>query len=170
MTNARKIPMPIISKMSREQFADVLGGVFEHAPWVAEAAWDAGPFRTRELLHDTMMEMVRRAAPERQLKLLRGHPDLATRLAVTDHSAMEQRSAGLDRLSEAEYETFMACNAAYTDKFGFPFIMAVRGKDKADILAAMRARIANDAETERETALAEIRRITGFRLADLLEA
>ena len=169
MTSARKIPMLVVDKLSREQFVDVLGGICEHSPWVAEAAWEARPFRTRYTLHEKMMEEVYRAPLERQLELLRAHPDLATRLHVTDMSAREQQGAGLDQLSEAEYETFMAGNKAYTDKFGFPFIMAVRGKSKLEILAAMQARIENDPQKEHETALSEIRRITDFRLADLLE-
>jgi len=166
----RKIPMLVISKMSREQFVAVLGGIFEHAPWVAERAWESRPFRTRDVLHERMLDVVREASPELQLSLLRGHPDLATRLQVTDYSAQEQRSAGLDQLTEAEYAAFMTSNQAYTDKFGFPFIMAVKGKSKEEILSAMHGRIDNDEATERQTAFVEIRKITGFRLEELLEA
>lgn len=169
MANSRKIPMLVVGKLSQEQFVTVLGGVFEHAPWIAAEAWHERPFRTREKLHGAMMDVARRSEPEALLALLRGHPDLATRLQVTEYSAREQQGAGLDRLTEAEYETFLSCNRAYTDKFGFPFIMAVRGRNKDEILAAMKARIGNDEATERETALSEIGAITGFRLADLLE-
>ena len=166
----RKIPMPVISKMSREQFVAVLGGIFEHAPWVAERAWESRPFRTRAALHESMMEVVRQASPELQLALLRGHPDLATRQRVTDYSAQEQRGAGLDQLTDAEYAAFMADNKAYSDKFGFPFILAVKGKSKEQIVSAMQERTGNDEATEKQTAFVEIRKITGFRLEQLLEA
>ncbi|MFC5532404.1 2-oxo-4-hydroxy-4-carboxy-5-ureidoimidazoline decarboxylase [Cohnella yongneupensis] len=170
MMNRRKIPMLVVSKLSREQFVAVLGGIFEHAPWIADKAWESRPFRTRVLLHDKMLDIVRRATAEAQLGLLRGHPDLATRLKVTEYSSREQQSAGLDQLTEAEYESFMSFNKAYTDKFGFPFIMAVKGRGKEEIMAAMQARIENEVSTEMETAFAEIRKITGFRLEELLEA
>ncbi len=169
-TTGRKIPMAVIGKMSQEQFVAVLGGIFEHAPWVAERAWESRPFRTRAVLHERMLDAVRQASPEQQLSLLRGHPDLATRLQVTDYSAQEQRSAGLDQLSENEYSAFMAGNQAYTDKFGFPFIMAIKGKSKEEILSAMQERIDNDEATEKQTAFVEISKITGFRLEQLLEA
>ncbi|MBB6675454.1 2-oxo-4-hydroxy-4-carboxy-5-ureidoimidazoline decarboxylase [Cohnella nanjingensis] len=165
-----KIPMLVVSKMSRAQFVGVLGGIFEHSPWVAEQAWEARPFRTREALHEAMMTAVAASPEARILELLCAHPDLGTRLAVTDYSASEQQGAGLDRLTPEEYGTFSAANRAYVDKFGFPFILAVRGKTKDDILEAMKARQANEPAAERAEALAQIKQITGWRLADLLGA
>lgn len=164
------IPILVISKMSKEQFAEVLGGIFEHAPWVAEQAWEYRPFRTRTHLHEIMMGVVERAPQEAVTALFRGHPDLATRLQVTEFSASEQRGAGLDQLNPEEYEQFASYNKEYTDKFGFPFIMAVRGRSKSEILTAMKARIHHSEEEEREKALGEIKQITGFRLDDLLES
>jgi 2-oxo-4-hydroxy-4-carboxy-5-ureidoimidazoline decarboxylase len=164
------IPLLVVSKMSREQFKDILGGIFEHAPWVAEGAWEFRPFRTRKQLHETMMDVVRQAPEEKVTELFRSHPDLATRLQVTEYSAAEQQGAGLNQLTQEEYERFAAYNKEYTSKFGFPFIMAVKGRSKAEILIAMQARINHTEAAERKTALDEIRKITGFRLEDLLES
>lgn len=112
------------------------------------------------------MAVVHDASPEEQLALIRAHPELAGRAAValTEASAAEQASAGLDRLSQAEFDRFHALNAAYRDKFGFPFIICVRRTDKAGILAAMERRLANDRDTEIEKALAEIGEIVRLRL------
>ncbi|MCD9023324.1 2-oxo-4-hydroxy-4-carboxy-5-ureidoimidazoline decarboxylase [Cohnella silvisoli] len=170
MRTKLRIPMLVISKMSREQFTEVLGGIFEHAPWVAASAWELRPFKSRKELHDRMMDVVKRAPKETVTALFRGHPDLATRLQVTEYSASEQHGAGLDQLTQEEYEHFVAYNRDYTEKFGFPFIMAVKGKGRSEILIAMKTRINHSEAEERETALVEIGKITGFRMEDLLEA
>jgi 2-oxo-4-hydroxy-4-carboxy-5-ureidoimidazoline decarboxylase len=117
-------------------------------------------------LHAGLMQVVREAAPEEQLALIRAHPELAGKAAValTEASAAEQASAGLDRLTREEFERFHALNAAYSARFGFPFIICVRLTDKAGILAAMERRLGNDRETEIETALAEIGEIVRLRL------
>jgi 2-oxo-4-hydroxy-4-carboxy-5-ureidoimidazoline decarboxylase len=162
--------MLVVSKMSKEQFVEVLGGIFENAPWVAEGAWEHRPFKTRKQLHDKMMDIVRQASDATVTALFRGHPDLATRLEVTEYSAAEQQGAGLSQLSAEEFEIFASNNREYTEKFGFPFIMAVKGKSKKEILLAMKIRIDHSEAEERETALEEIGKITGFRLEDLLEA
>ncbi|QJD83420.1 2-oxo-4-hydroxy-4-carboxy-5-ureidoimidazoline decarboxylase [Cohnella herbarum] len=164
------IPMLVVSKMSREQFTEVLGGIFENAPWVAESAWEQRPFKTRKQLHDAMLGVIARAPEEQITALFRGHPDLATRLEVTEYSAAEQQGAGLSQLTQDEYEIFAALNREYTDKFGFPFIMAVKGKGKNEIRMAMKIRVHHSEAEERETALGEIGKITGFRLEQLLEA
>lgn len=158
-----------INAMDRDEFVRTLGGVFEHSPWVAESAWALRPFASGQELHEAMMRTVRRSGPDAILELLRAHPDLGTRLAVSDYSAAEQQGAGLGELTPEEYETFRGLNESYVGKFGFPFILAVRGKNKEDILAAMQKRIDHSPEAEREQALREIERITGFRLADLIE-
>ncbi|RED65986.1 2-oxo-4-hydroxy-4-carboxy-5-ureidoimidazoline decarboxylase [Cohnella lupini] len=164
------IPMLVISKMSREQFTEVLGGIFENAPWVAQGAWEHRPFKTRKQLHDKMLDIVRQASPDTITDLFRGHPDLATRLEVTEYSAAEQQGAGLNQLTQEEFDRFAAYNREYTEKFGFPFIMAVKGKSKNEIMLAMKIRVHHSEQEERETALGEIGKITGFRLEDLLEA
>jgi OHCU decarboxylase len=160
---------------AREQFVARFGGVFEHSPWIAEQAWDSGLVTGRmsaEGLHKTMMTALRAASEETKLKLINAHPDLAGRLALagrlTADSTKEQASAGLAYLTEGEKARFTALNEAYKAKFGFPFIMAVKGRTKNEILAAFETRIAHDRATEFTTALAEIEKITLMRLRDML--
>lgn len=142
--------------------------LFEHSPWI-EARADALPSSGNR--HADLMAVVHAATPEEQLALIRSHPELAGKAAIdrtlTEASAAEQASAGLDRLSEDEFARFHALNAAYRERFGFPFIICVRLTDKAGILAAMEARLANDRETEIATAIAQIGEIVRLRLRDL---
>ncbi|MCM3625814.1 2-oxo-4-hydroxy-4-carboxy-5-ureidoimidazoline decarboxylase [Paenibacillus glycanilyticus] len=157
-----------INEMPKEQFVEALGAIFEHSPWVAELAFDARPFRTADELHDAMVKVVIHSSEDRKIALFREHPDLATRIKIGEYSTLEQKGAGLDRLTPEEFEVFTRRNREYTGKFGFPFILAVRGKDKSDILAAMEARIDNSLEEEADEALWQIARITKFRLHDLI--
>ncbi|WP_075770633.1 2-oxo-4-hydroxy-4-carboxy-5-ureidoimidazoline decarboxylase [Aerophototrophica crusticola] len=164
------------SLMDDAAFVARFGGVFEHSPWVAEGALAGGGDRsawdTADGLHEALAAVVRAAPRERQLALLRAHPDLAGRLAMagelTAASSAEQASAGLDKCSPAEFARFTELNGAYTAKFGFPFILAVKGKTRGEILEAFEARIHNDAETEFATALAQVERIALLRLRDLV--
>ena len=124
--------------MSRSDFVDRFGGVFEHSPWIAERAYDAGGLQeapTAEGVHVALVGQFRAASAAEQLGVLRAHPDLAGKLAIagdlTEESRNEQAGAGLDRLSADEHARFTALNTAYTDKFGFPFIIAVKGLSKA---------------------------------------
>ena len=141
--------------------------LFEHSPWV-EARADAHP--TSGDRHADLMAVVRDATREEQLALIRAHPELAGKAAVdgslTAASAAEQASAGLDRLSQSEFDRFHALNAAYAEKFGFPFIICVRLTDRAGILAAMERRLANDRDTEIATAIEQIGEIVRLRLED----
>ena len=145
-----------------------MSALFEHSPWV-EARADGRPSSGDR--HADLMAVVRDAAPEEQLALIRAHPELAGKAAVdrrlTQASAAEQASAGLDRLTQAEFDRFQALNAAYRKKFGFPFIICVRLTDKAGILAAMERRLGNDRDTEIATALDEIGEIVRLRLGDM---
>ena len=142
--------------------------LFEHSPWV-EARADAAPSSGDR--HADLMAVVHEASPEEQLALIRAHPELAGKAAIdrtlTDASAAEQASAGLDRLSEDEFARFHALNAAYRERFAFPFIICVRLTDKAGILSAMEARLANERETEIATAIAQIGEIVRLRLEDM---
>jgi 2-oxo-4-hydroxy-4-carboxy-5-ureidoimidazoline decarboxylase len=143
--------------------------LFEHSPWV-EARADARPSSGDR--HADLMAVVYEATPEEQLALIRAHPELAGRASVdgslTDASAAEQASAGLDRLTRAEFDRFHALNAAYGDKFGFPFIICVRLTDKAGILAEMERRLGHDRETEIATAIDEIGKIVRLRLETIV--
>jgi 2-oxo-4-hydroxy-4-carboxy-5-ureidoimidazoline decarboxylase len=163
------------SRMSREAFIRRFGGVFEHSPWIAERTWEAGLTPAQDTapgLHAAMVEVLRRASRERKLELIRAHPDLAGRLAVqgelTAASSAEQASAGLDCCTPEEHARFQALNQAYQAKFGFPFIMAVKGRTRTDILRAFGRRVDNDLEREFETALDEIGTIGRLRLESLL--
>ncbi|HLL30522.1 MAG TPA: 2-oxo-4-hydroxy-4-carboxy-5-ureidoimidazoline decarboxylase [Allosphingosinicella sp.] len=145
-----------------------MSALFEHSPWV-EARADQRPSSGDR--HADLMAVVRDATREEQLALIRAHPELAGKAAVdgglTEASAAEQASAGLDRLTRAEFDRFHALNAAYGDKFGFPFIICVRLTDKAGILAAMERRLANDRDTEIAAALEQIGDIVRLRLQDM---
>src|SRR3954471_4650997 len=161
-----------VNRMDRDAFVQAFGGVFEHSPWIAERAWSAKPFDGREALHDAMIDVVRDASSEEKRCLLNAHPELAgqearTR-AMTQDSTAEQGSAGLDRMSGADFDRFDRLNAAYREKFGFPFIIAVRGRGKDEIVAAFERRLGNDAATEMAAALDEVAAITRMRMERLV--
>jgi OHCU decarboxylase len=164
-----------VSVLDRAGFVARYGSVFEHSPWIAEAAWDAGlpdDADTAGGLHRALCAALAPAGHERKLALLRAHPSLAGRLALagglTAASTAEQASAGLDRCTPAELARFQQLNTGYEAKFGFPFIMAVRGVPRGTVLAAFEQRIGNDAETEFATALQQVEQIALLRLKDLL--
>jgi OHCU decarboxylase len=163
-----------LAVLERDRFVQLFGGVFEHTPWVAEQAFDAGPFRDLEALHGAMVEAMRRAPRAKQLALIRAHPDLAGRAAIsgalTVASTAEQAGAGLDQCTPAEFERFRELNHKYKEKFGFPFILAVKGRSRAEILAAFERRLNNSAQTEFEEALDQIAEIARLRLADLIRS
>lgn len=148
-------------------FSGAVGDVFEHASWVADAVFGYRPFETVSALHDAMMGVVRASPAERQLAFIRAHPELGSkvkRLDITPDSQEEQGSLGLDRLSDAEFKTFTALNAAYAKKFGIPFIICVRRHTRDSLLKEFERRLSNDPETERKAALDEIGLITRLRL------
>jgi len=159
------------SSADRDAFVATYGALFEHSPWVAADAYERGPFHDRDDLHAALSAAMRAAPRERQLALIRAHPDLAGRAAIegtlTPDSRREQSSAGLDRLSPEQYEAFTRTNAAYRERFGFPFVICAREQDRDSILAAAEARLQRDPEAELETALDEIAKIARLRLEDL---
>jgi len=154
--------------LSRSEFVARYKGIYEHSSWVAEEAAnfvdDAGDINDIAAL---MADCVDNASVDRQLALIRAHPDLAGKAQLagelTEDSSSEQSSAGLDQCSADEYERFQTLNSAYHEKFGFPFVMAVRESGRAEILAAFATRLNNDQDTEFETALAEIHKIARLR-------
>jgi len=162
-----------INGMSREAFVAAFGGIFEHSPWVAEGAYAALPVEDLNGLHGAMAAAMLAAPQDAQLALLNAHPDLAGKLAkagrLTAASTAEQASAGLDLLTQEEFETFSRLNAAYTEKFGHPFIIAVRENTKISILAAFEARLAHNAAQEFTTALDQVSRIALHRLKAVIE-
>jgi 2-oxo-4-hydroxy-4-carboxy-5-ureidoimidazoline decarboxylase len=155
-----------LNALDQKGFVAVIGWVFEHSPWVAERAWNKRPFVTAGALHQAMVEQVKAASREEQLGLLRAHPDLGTRTRVSEASAVEQGGVGLDRLTPEEFEELQRLNNNYRDKFGFPFLFAVKGSTKYDILRALRVRLNSGTEEEYAEALRQAYRIAGFRIQD----
>ncbi|MDE8345143.1 MAG: 2-oxo-4-hydroxy-4-carboxy-5-ureidoimidazoline decarboxylase [Acidocella sp.] len=154
--------------MDRTAFLARYGEVFEHSPWVATRAFDAGICAGGAAeIHAAFMDVLMRASADEQLGVINAHPELGARVALTDASANEQMGAGLRALSAPAFARFEALNMAYRARFGFPFIICVREHDAESILAAFTARLANDAAQERATALAEIGKIARLRLGDL---
>ncbi len=162
-----------LNHLDRAAFVTTLGGVFEHSTWVAERAHDARPFLDLADLHDVMVKAVTAASDAEKMNLIRAHPDLVGRLAregrLTRESTAEQSAAGLDALTTEEAAAFDRYNAAYREKFGFPFVICARENKKAAILAAFPVRLEHGRDAEIETALTEISKIARLRLADLID-
>ena len=160
-----------MSDDGRQAFVERYGGIYEHSPWVAEHAWDRAEETTEDDLAELLAACVDNASRERRLELIRAHPDLAGRAAVagklTLSSTTEQSSAGLDRCTPQEYDQLRSLNARYREKFGFPFVMAVRNSNRKDVIRSLERRLANDQEAEFDTAISEIHKIARLRLESL---
>ena len=159
-----------LNEMPVEKFVESVGWVFEHSPWVALRAAVERPFADAEALHAAMVRLVELASTEEQLALLRAHPDLGTRAKLSDASATEQADAGLGHLTKQEFELFTRLNESYAIRFGFPFLYAVKGSTKHDIIRALGARLNASREEEFAEALRQVYRIAAFRLEDYLRA
>jgi 2-oxo-4-hydroxy-4-carboxy-5-ureidoimidazoline decarboxylase len=157
-----------INQLEREQFVERVGWVFEHSPWVAERAWRHRPFASLDQLCERMNGEVDAASIDERLALLRAHPDLGTRAKVSASSASEQAGAGLDQLTADEYRRLTELNSAYREKFGFPFLLAVKGSGKSAILEALEVRLNATREDEFQEALRQVFRIARFRLESFL--
>ncbi|NJK45433.1 MAG: 2-oxo-4-hydroxy-4-carboxy-5-ureidoimidazoline decarboxylase [Pleurocapsa sp. SU_196_0] len=145
-----------------------MSAIFEHSPWVAAAVADERPFSSVAALHRAMCRAMRGASRAQKLELIRAHPELARKMQMSPDSVQEQAGAGLDSLTPEEFAVFGRLNAAYRSKFGFPFILAVRGKDKTLIRVALERRVQNDLDVEFETCLEQIELIAKSRLEALL--
>jgi OHCU decarboxylase len=163
------------SRLDKAEFNEAFGGIFEHSAWIAERAFgdELGPANDTAIgLHAALARQFRAASHDERLGVLKAHPDLAGKLAaarrLTAESTAEQSSAGLDALTDQERVRFEALNLAYVEKFGFPFIIAVRDHDKASILDAFRERLENTAEEEFAEACRQVERIALLRLAEIL--
>jgi 2-oxo-4-hydroxy-4-carboxy-5-ureidoimidazoline decarboxylase len=168
--------MPLLAEINaldRAAFTAALGHLFEHSPWVAEETWSQRPFSDAAHLHAALCAAMRAAPKEKQLALIRAHPDLAGRLAqqnrLTAESTREQASAGLNQLTPDELTAFQMNNATYLARFGFPFIICARLTNKSAILTAMETRVTNSPEAEFATALGEIEKIAQLRLDDAVK-
>jgi 2-oxo-4-hydroxy-4-carboxy-5-ureidoimidazoline decarboxylase len=155
-----------INAFDRASFVASLGWIFEDSPWVADRAWASRPFASADQLRAAMITVVENAAPEERRELLRAHPDLGTGARISTASSNEQTGARLDRLTPAEFDRLHRMNAAYRDKFGFPFLFAVKGASKADILDALESRLSATPEAELREALRQVYRIARFRLEE----
>lgn len=159
-----------LSALERADFVNVLDGIFEHSPWVAERAWERRPFADAAALCEALVAAMMSASREEQLALIRAHPELAGRVAVagmlTEESSREQTGARLDCCSPEEFARLRALNASYNARFGFPFIVAVRGLDRAGIIERFAVRLENEPEVEFAEALCQIARIAALRLQD----
>ncbi|MGB0630229.1 MAG: 2-oxo-4-hydroxy-4-carboxy-5-ureidoimidazoline decarboxylase [Alphaproteobacteria bacterium] len=164
------------SRMDREAFMEAFGGVYEHSPWIAEEVFAdglTGDHDTIAGLHGALRDVVDEAHRDKQLALLQAHPDLAGRLAVagelTAESTAEQASAQLDQCTAEEFEEFQSLNERYKETFGFPYILAVRGRNRHEILGNFRSRVNNDPETEFAEALKQVHRIALLRIEALFQ-
>ena len=161
-----------LNEMPADAFVATLAGVFEHSPWVPERAAARRPFTSLGALHAAMCDVVASAGEDEQLRLIRAHPQLAGRAAMrgelTESSRSEQSGAGLDQCSAEEYTQLHALNASYEQRFGFPFILAVRGHTRSSILANMASRLDHTLEQELAEALRQIERIAALRLGDMI--
>ncbi|PMR73307.1 2-oxo-4-hydroxy-4-carboxy-5-ureidoimidazoline decarboxylase [Billgrantia endophytica] len=175
MSNQTLNPRP--STLGREAFVVQYGDIYEHSPWVADLTWQRGLGNEQDTppgLAEAMGQTLRDATPEQQLEVIRAHPDLAGKAALagelTDDSTREQAGAGLDQCTPEEMARFERLNDAYKSRFGFPFVMAVKGNDRHAILAAFETRLENSRDEERLTAIEQINRIARFRLEARLGA
>jgi allantoate deiminase len=164
----RRFTIGQLNRMNEEQFVAVCGGLFEHSPWIARRAWAKQPFTSTADLHEKLCGVVVTADAQEQLALINAHPDLVGRMTLSRESAGEQAAAGLSALSADEIAAFGRFNAAYREKFGFPFVVCARLDRKEAILAAFPVRLANGRTQEIATALREIFKIAGLRLGDTI--
>ena len=158
-----------LNQMSQANFVAALGAVFEDTPAIAQEVWHQRPFQDEIELHQCMVDVVKSASPSEQLALIRAHPDLGSKAKMAVASVQEQAGVGLDRLRPEEYDQFTALNRAYKEKFGFPFIIAVKNHTTTSILEAFVHRLKNSAAIETEQALSEITQIAKFRLLELIQ-
>ena len=172
--STQPLMLAAVNRMDEDAFVASFGDIAEHSPWVAKVAERARPYLDRTAMVTAFVEAVGAADKGAQLALLREHPDLAGRAAIAGELAPESRNeqtgAGLDRMRAAEYERFSRLNGAYRDRHGIPFILAVKGATKDQVLAAFEARLDNPAEIEFATALTQVQRIIRFRLEDRVSA
>ncbi|WP_276998802.1 2-oxo-4-hydroxy-4-carboxy-5-ureidoimidazoline decarboxylase, partial [Haloquadratum walsbyi] len=156
-----------LNNSEKNEFVELLSDVYEESAWVAEQVHSKRPFSSVQALNDAMRDTVDSASRDTQLELLRAHPDLGEQTEMTDASETEQASAGLTDLSPAQYDTFQQLNNQYREKFGFPFIMAVKNKSPEVIQTAMEDRVEHERDQEFETALSQVHEIAKLRLQEL---
>ena len=164
----QKLSITDINQIPRRQCVETLGSIFEHSPWVAQGAFDLRPFESVDELHATMVGIVDQSSQQQRMTLIRNHPELAGKEAsagtLTTDSLKEQSGAGLDQCSAEELLQLRGFNQTYQEKFEFPFIIAVTGLNRSQIIEALALRVQNTTEVEFEASLAEIAKIGKIRL------
>ncbi|MDQ0206741.1 2-oxo-4-hydroxy-4-carboxy-5-ureidoimidazoline decarboxylase [Alkalicoccobacillus murimartini] len=164
-----KLTLTQVNQCSDEVFIEQLGSIYEHSSWVAKQVKNNRPFSSVSALHLSMREAVSEATDQDKLHLLCAHPNLGEKIQMTDSSKQEQSQAGLTQLTAEEYNQFSTLNKQYMDRFHFPFIIAVKGKQKAEIYEQMNSRVHNSKDVEFKTALKEVDQIALLRLFDLIK-
>ena len=157
------------NKLNKSEFLSTFGNVFEKTEWIAEKCYDSKPYNNVQELVNKMMEVFENSIKEKHLEILNSHPDLAVKKKLTKESENEQANANLNQCTNEEYEEFNKLNEKYKKKFGFPFIIAVKGKNKDEILNSFRQRITNNINSEFEEAKKQVKKIASFRLSEIIK-
>ena len=157
------------NKLSKPEFIFIFGNVFEKTEWIAEKCYDSKPYKNFEELFSKMMEVFENSNKENHIKILNAHPDLAVEKKLTEDSKNEQKNASLNQCTDEEFVEFRKLNNEYKKKFGFPFIIAVKGKNKEEILNNFRQRLTNNINLEFEEAKKQVKKIANFRLSEIIK-
>ena len=158
-----------VNNLRKSDFISIFGNVFEKTQWIAEKAYDSKPYKNFEELFSKMMEIFENSKKERHLEILNAHPDLAVEKKLTEDSKNEQKNASLNQCTDEEFVEFKKLNEEYKKKFGFPFIIAVKGKNKEEILNNFRQRLINNINLEFEEAKKQVKKIASFRLSEIIK-
>ena len=161
--------MDAFNKLNKSEFLSTFGNVFEKTEWIAEKCYDSKPYNNVQELVNKMMEIFENSIKEKHLEILNSHPDLAVKKKLTKESKNEQANANLNQCTNEEFEEFNKLNEKYKKKFGFPFIIAVKGKNKNEILNIFRQRITNNINLEFEEAKKQVKKIATFRLSEIIK-
>jgi len=157
------------NKLSKPEFISIFGNVFEKTEWIAQKSYDSKPYKNFEELFSKMMEIFENINKESHIKILNAHPDLAVEKKLTEDSKNEQKNASLNQCTDEEFIEFKKLNEEYKKKFAFPFIIAVKGKNKEEILNSFRQRITNNINSEFEEAKKQVKKIASFRLSEIIK-
>ena len=158
-----------VNNLRKSDFISIFGNVFEKTQWIAEKAYNSKPYKNFEELFSKMMEIFENSKKEKHLEILNAHPDLAIEKKLTEDSRNEQKNASLNQCTNEEFVEFRKLNNEYKKKFGFPFIIAVKGKNKEEILNSFRQRITNNINSEFEEAKKQVKKIASFRLSEIIK-
>ena len=158
-----------VNKLNKSDFISIFGNVFEKTEWIAQKSYDSKPYKNFEELFSKMVEIFENSNKESHIKILNAHPDLAIEKRLTEDSKNEQQNASLNQCTNEEFLEFKKLNEEYKKKFGFPFITAVKGKNKEEILNSFRQRITNNINLEFEEAKKQVKKIANFRLGEIIK-